>query len=185
MNVNLALRQASSEMHKTKSRHRSSNAMAPSMWETREIPPTKEVLKAKEAQEEAEKKFIALKLKTHKITSALQWYNNMLDELNAKAATVVGRQGDVFDDVKTSDDAEIEESTGAGGILSFTKPKNFLSSDQVIDALNSCDTEDLLGNVEKGIDLFQWDCISEWTIDITEQAHKFFQRHMKRDRALC
>lgn len=134
--------------------------MAPSMWETSEIPPTKDVLKAKKAQEEAEKKLIALKLKTHKITSALQWYNNMLDELNAKAATVVGRQGDVFDDVKTSDDAEIEESTGAGGILSLTKPKNFLSSDQVIDALNSCDTEELLANVETGIDLFQWDYIS-------------------------
>jgi hypothetical protein len=84
----------------------------------------------------------------------------MLDELNAKAATVVGRQGDVFDDVKTSDDAEIEESTGAGGILSLTKPKNFLSSDQEIDALNSCDTEELLANVETGIDLFQWDYIS-------------------------
>jgi hypothetical protein len=41
-------------MHKTKSRHRSSNAMAPYMWETSEIPPTKDVLKAKKAQEEAE-----------------------------------------------------------------------------------------------------------------------------------
>ncbi len=69
---------------------------------TREIPPTKEVLKAKKAQEEAEKKLV---VKTHKITSALQWYNNMLDELNAKAAAVVGRHGDAFDDIKTSDDS--------------------------------------------------------------------------------
>ena len=121
VNLNFAIKRASSEMHKTKSRHLSSlsQSVVPSKTQTsflslsqstrapltREIPPTKEVLKAKKAQEEAEKKLVALKLKTHKITSALQWYNNMLDELNAKAAAVVGRHGDAFDDIKTSDDS--------------------------------------------------------------------------------
>ncbi len=185
VNVNFTLRQACAEMHKIKSRHRSLNVVAPSMSETREVPPTKEVLMVKKAQEEAEMKLVAQKLITHKITSALQWYNNLLDELNAKAAAVVARHGDALDDVETKDDNVIEKSTGASGILSLTKPTNFLSSDQVIDALNSCDTEELLAEVETGIDLLQWDGVSEWTIDITEQAHKFFQRHMKRERALC
>lgn len=27
--------------------------------------------------------------------------------------------------------------------------------------------------------------MSEWTIDITEHAHKFFRKHVRKDRALC
>ena len=49
-------------------------------------------------------------------------------------------------------------------------PKATLSSEEVVAALSSCDTEDALSNVETSIDLFQWDSHSAWTIDITEQG---------------
>ena len=50
------------------------------------------------------------------------------------------------------------------------KPKHVLTSEEVVAALSSCESEDALADVEKGIDIFQWNNVSEWTIDITEQG---------------
>ena len=67
-----ALKQASTEMHNSKNKARSpEKAAAEALVKTapKKEPTTKESLKAMKAQEEAEKKLAALKLKTHKITS--------------------------------------------------------------------------------------------------------------------
>ena len=40
-------------------------------------------------------------------------------------------------------------------------------------------------SIEKCMDLCDFDYESVWTIDITEQAHKFFQNNMKRQHYLC
>ncbi len=144
-------------MHKIKSRHQSLNMKALSMLETREVPPTKEILIVKKAQEETKMKLLAQKLKTHKIMSAVQWCNKLLDELNAKVVAIMDYHGNAFSNTKTNDNNIIEKSTGASGILLLTKPKNFLlSSNQVINALNSCNTDKLLANVKTGINLFTW-----------------------------
>ena len=144
--------------------------------------------KAIKAQEEADKKLAALKLKTHKITSALQWYNNLLDELNVKAKSTLV---DVDDgEEKKSEDGVAEDTVSGSGILD-KMPRRVLTSEQVVEALESLqtsdgdDSEELLADVETKIDLFEWDGMSEWTIDITEQAHKWFRRHIRKDRALC
>lgn len=148
--------------------------------------PTKELsLKAKKAQEEAEKKLAALKLKTHKITSALQWYNSLLDELNVTAATTVGDGNFDVDneDEKKCEDIVAEKSASSSTLIK--KPKHVLTPDQVIEALESCETEEVLADVETKIDILSWESSETWTIDITEQAHKWFRRHIKKDRALC
>ena len=142
-------------------------------------------MKAKMAQEEAEKRLAELKLKTHKITGALQWYTKLLEDLNITAASVVG--GHNFDDDDDEEDEEKKdgEDTRVHEESLIKKPKNALTSDQVVEALENCDSEELLADVEGKIDLFEWDSMSEWTIDITEHAHKFFRRHIKKDRVLC
>ena len=177
-------------MHKSKNKRSSYETLielpsaAPNKTK-KDVPTTKESLKAKKAQEEYEKKLAELKLKTHKITSALQWYNNLLDELNVKAASVVG--GTTFEELeeeeKKEDTALVDESTD--GYSLFKRPKNALTSDQVVEALENCDSEELLADVETGIDIFSWDSDTAWTIDITEQAHKWFRKHIKKDRVMC
>ncbi|KAL7530692.1 hypothetical protein ACHAXR_004914 [Thalassiosira sp. AJA248-18] len=189
LNVNSALKQAFA-IHKSKNTQRSPEKKATftatdMSKNKKDAPPTKESLKAKKAQEEAEKKLAALKLKTHKITSALQWYNSLLDELNASAESVIdGSNFDEYDEDEKKCEDGVEESTTTSSTLT-KKSKPVLTSDQVIEALSNCDSEELLASVETNIDLFQWDSMSEWTIDITEQAHKWFRRHIKKDRALC
>jgi hypothetical protein len=117
-----------------------------------------------------------------KIQDALKWYNELLDELVMKAA-------DIKDEslLRTEDDVELSsaDATAKNEPKPIKKPRVVLTSEQVAAALSNCDSEDALANVETGVDLFQWDSHSAWTIDITEQAHKFFQKHIKKDKALC
>lgn len=166
-------------MNKTKSKLVDANESAGrGHQEMKNVLQTKE---SKKAQEESEKRLAALKLKTSNITEALQWYNSLLDELNAKAAVVVSCDG--LNDGEVNVDDGIKDSNESASAFALTK--KILTPEQVMDALTNCDSEELLTNIESGIDLTQWDGISEWTIDITEQVHKFFQRHIKRERALC
>ncbi|KAL3765025.1 hypothetical protein ACHAW5_004284 [Stephanodiscus triporus] len=112
-----------------------------------------------------------------KIQDALKWYNALLNELvfNIKDESLL----------HIEDDLELS-SAGATAINEpIKKPRVVLTLEQVAAALSHCDSEDTLANVETGVDLFQWDSHSVWTIDITEQAHKFFQKHIKKDKALC
>ena len=175
-NIAFLLKQARAEMNKTKSKLVDANESAGrGHQEMKNVPQTKE------SKKEDEKRLAALKLKTSNITEALQWYNSLLDELNAKAAVVVSFDG-LNDGEANVDDGNKESNESA---RAFALTKKLLTPEQVMDALTNCDSEELLANVENGIDLAQWDGISEWTIDITEQVHKFFQRHIKRERALC
>ena len=178
-NIAFLLKQARNEMNKTKSKLVDANESAGrGHQEMKNVLQTKE---SKKAQEESEKRLAALKLKTSNITEALQWYNSLLDELNAKAAVVVSCDG--LNDGEVNVDDGIKDSNESASAFALTK--KILTPEQVMDALTNCDSEELLTNIESGIDLTQWDGISEWTIDITEQVHKFFQRHIKRERALC
>ena len=186
--VNHSLKEALSEFKRSKNKNQKvvSLPSGSPKKNNKDTPPTKEMsLKAKMAQEEAEKRLAELKLKTHKITGALQWYTKLLEDLNITAASVVG--GHNFDDDDDEEDEEKKdgEDTRVHEESLIKKPKNALTSDQVVEALENCDSEELLADVEGKIDLFLWDSMSEWTIDITEHAHKFFRRHIKKDRVLC
>ena len=68
-------------------------------------------LKEKKAQADLEKRLAELKLKTNKITGALQWYTKLLDELTVTAASVVG--GTNFDDESDDEDEEKKEDMGS------------------------------------------------------------------------
>lgn len=157
--VSHELKKAKAEMAKSKNKQRSPEKVfelpaAPAKSKDKEAPAAKEQsAKSKKAMEEAEKRLAALKLKTHKITSALQWYNNLLDELTLKASTVVDSHRDSFEDEKKDDDATEEESSRLG---LTKKPTNALTSDQVIEALQTCDSEELLADVGEYLYLFSF-----------------------------
>lgn len=123
-----------------------------------------------------EKKAKVTELKVAKIQAALGWYTSLLDELKLKASAI-----------KEQDSNENENENGTSMSLlkhqPATRPRYVLTSEEVAVALSTCDTEDDLATLESSIDIYQWDG-QEWTIDITEQAHKWFTRHIKRDRAL-
>jgi hypothetical protein len=137
-----------------------------------------------------------MSLQGEKITSTYQWYTKLLEEFETKAP----KHNDGFDQYDDDDDEEEEEEVKAkqGGdnkernnaVSKIAVPpskKKTLSSDQLVAALTSCETEDALADIESGIDLLKWDTLSSmpWIIDITEHAHKFFRRHIKKDRSLC
>jgi hypothetical protein len=64
---------------------------------------SKESIKTRKAAEEAEKNLAALKVKAHKITAVLQWYNTLLDALVSKAS-VSRRDAISCEEEKKSDD---------------------------------------------------------------------------------
>ncbi|KAL7553044.1 hypothetical protein ACHAWF_016289 [Thalassiosira exigua] len=143
------------------------------------VPGGEKVLTAVNEQKKAEEK----------IQAALSWYSDLLAELVDRAVVDKDRAKLSADD--GSECAPLEDAGGAAVFETTamfakkgTTARKIMTSDEVAAALSSCDSEELLADVETGIDLFQWD-MSEWTIDITEQAHKWFQRHIKKDKALC
>ncbi|KAK1735805.1 hypothetical protein QTG54_013511, partial [Skeletonema marinoi] len=139
----------------------------------------------RKAKEEMERKLTAMSIQGQKITSTYQWYTELLKEFETKAPKDNGGfdQFDNDDEAKANNVGDNDERTNA--ILAASAKKKTLSSDQLVAALTSCETEDALADIETGIDLLKWDSLSPWIIDITEHAHKFFRRHIKKDRALC
>lgn len=119
-----------------------------------------------------------------KVAAALRWYSDLLEKRMTRVAPrVMKTTGDeddadsILDPCKNSSGLPLKSEDG--------ETKVSLSSEEVAAALSNCETEDALAQVEVGVDLFNWDATSEWTVDITEKAHKWFQRHVKKDRALC
>ena len=110
-----------------------------------------------------------LKQAANTIQEGLNWYLQKLDSLIVEAAS--------FKDVGEKKSASVPDTGNDDSKKSTlirenvaTKPKHTLTSEQVITALSNCNSEQALVDVEMGIDLFQWDNVSEWTIDITEQG---------------
>ena len=84
------------------------------------------------------------------------------------------------------DDDEEQKPDDIVDRSALSKPKSrVLSSEEVMEALDNCESEDALVTLESGVDIFHHDGMSTWTIDITETAHKWFKRHLKKDRILC
>lgn len=122
---------------------------------------------------------------TESIDSALQWYSDLLENLLIEAPsaatsdeTIVSKPNEPNKNIKERDST----------IYSNKQPKQMLTVEEVDMALANEDiSEDKLVELEAGIDLQRWDDASEttWTIDITENAHKWIKKHIKKERALC
>lgn len=121
-----------------------------------------------------------------KIRAALTWYNELLNQLVEEVVITEHDSKPSAED--RPDSVSSPEDVGGLGVCKTStlikKKRKVMTSDEVAAALSSCDSEELLADVETSIDIFRWD-ISEWTVDITEQAHKWFRRHIKKDKALC
>ena len=75
-----------------------------------------------------------------------------------------------------------------------TQSKQRLSSKQVVDALikfqgytedEQKEQENEVYDLEKNMDLSDFTHESEWTIEMTEEAHKWFRKHIKRQNDFC
>mmetsp|Transcript_12027 Transcript_12027/g.24053 ORF Transcript_12027/g.24053 Transcript_12027/m.24053 type:complete len:3243 (+) Transcript_12027:98-9826(+) len=115
---------------------------------------------------------------SQKIEDALRWYSQLLDDLKNQVSI---KRFDLDGGENTAKDPVDDDFHG----IVSKRLKKSLNSEEVVAALSTCDTEDALASVETSIDLFQWDGMSCWNIDVTENAHKWFQKHKKKNRALC
>ena len=123
---------------------------------------------------------------TESISSALQWYSNLLESLLNEAPSTAMPHTTSADEIDKPKN-NIEECA-----LTISSNKHQsqqrITVEEVGQALSMTDiSEEKLAELEAGIDLQQWDDASEttWTIDITENAHKWIKKHIKRDRLLC
>jgi hypothetical protein len=51
--------------------------------------------------------------------------------------------------------------------------------------LSDQDAENQLDMIAKSLDLSTWSETSTWVVELTEQAHKFFRKHLKKEHKLC
>lgn len=116
---------------------------------------------------------------SHKIEEALKWYSQLLDDLKSQVSLKR------YDLDGGENESEKDQAEGDFHGINTKRDKKTLNSEEVVAALSACDTEDALASVETSVDLFQWDGMSCWNIDVTENAHKWFQKHKKKNRALC
>ncbi len=116
---------------------------------------------------------------SEKIEEALRWYSQLLDDLTKQVSI---KQYNLVGGESNTDKDQVE---GDFQSIIDKRLKTTLNSEEIVQALSLCDTEDALTSVERSIDLLQWDGMSCWNIDVTENAHKWFQKHKKKNRALC
>ena len=127
-----------------------------------------------------------------RIETSIKWYKDLLkryrkterDEYDSSAVenSSDGRntQGD---NEKVTDQNSVSELC-----CSYA---NILSSEEVCREMEKCialpkeKQVEFVSRIEESMNLFEWNDESEWTIDITEQAHKWFRKNRKRNFVLC
>lgn len=120
-----------------------------------------------------------------KIETALQWYTHELEKLTCEVS--LSKRNIEYDRCDQLDMLQVqgeEISTEVAVAKSSSRDIKLTSSVQIANALDNCKSEDEMADIEASIDLLRWDSNSEWVVDITEHAHKWISRHIKRDRAL-
>ena len=90
---------------------------------------SKESIKTRKAAEEAEKNLAALKVKAHKITAVLQWYNTLLDAVVSKAS--VSRR----DAISCEEENKSDDDNSAFTSTLPKKPTLMLTNETGIDLL--------------------------------------------------
>lgn len=110
-----------------------------------------------------------------RIVKSLEYYELLLKELTSV---------EYVSKLKShNDEQKVEDQHQSAKIPSTTDSSNLLSSSQVAVAMVSCEQlpeeeqEIVVKNVEMNMDLSDFNQESEWTIEMTEEAHKWFRKH--------
>lgn len=126
-----------------------------------------------------------------RITAGLEYFDDMLKEF--MSSTYLRKLESEEDD----DEKEVicfvpDLSRKKNAIDSKAGEKSTkLSSSQVALAIAQCqklpeeEQESMLEDVEMNMDLSDFNLESEWTVEITEEAHKWFRKHRKKQNDLC
>ncbi len=122
-----------------------------------------------------------------RIEKALAFYINMLEKEKNKKI--------LYQEEESCDNNQEEQNDKnlQGGIntgVESDRPK-LLSSKEVAEAMAKCvelpveKQMETVSQLEEQMDLTDFGLESEWTIDITEEAHKFFKKNIKRRYHFC
>jgi hypothetical protein len=139
----------------------------------------------KKDEVEDPKKDIATQFNS-RIDKALDWYKALLEEYkNSEIKT-----DENFPQDENESEGRQKSTSAAVEMLSINDPK-LLSSKDVAEAMAKCvkmpqdQQEGFVSELESTMDLSDFSHESEWTIDITEEAHKWFRKHIKRQYYFC
>lgn len=121
-----------------------------------------------------------------RIDNSVQWYIDELERLQR-----AGTDSEVGTHQESTDNALPSSHSLLQAKVSPTSNVQSLTSDQIARAMDSCDNlpeekaEEVLSDVEMSLDLSNWSISSVWVVEITEQAHKWFQKRSKKQHHLC
>jgi HD-GYP domain-containing protein (c-di-GMP phosphodiesterase class II) len=117
-----------------------------------------------------------------RILKALKFYQSLLEDYKNKEF--------VPKDESRNEEQKLEYQVRSEK-KSTRNTAKFLSSSQVADAMARCSKmpeekqELMVKDVEMNMDLADFNLESEWTIEMTEEAHKWFRKHRKRQNDFC
>ena len=123
-----------------------------------------------------------------RLDKALDWYRVLLEEHKNAEANKDAKSP--YNDCKGNTE-ETENSTSQTIKKDSFDETKLLSSKEVAEAMARCvklpqdQQEELLTELETSMDLSDFSLESEWTVDITEEAHKWFRKHIKRQYNFC
>eukprot|EP00978_Attheya_sp_CCMP212_P025144 scaffold80431_cov59-Attheya_sp.AAC.4 len=121
-----------------------------------------------------------------RIDKSITFYTEMLEEYTKQNKAVSHERGIAVDTAEDQDENRAREDKNV-----LPLPVRVLSSEEVASEMARCvklphqEQEETISSIEMGVDLSTWDEESEWTIDITELAHKWFRKRSKRSHHLC
>ena len=130
-----------------------------------------------------------------RIEASLEWYKNQLSQSQACSDLEerVTAENEAIQKKRGSPEktCEIVDSGDRGTFRVTDAPKTLLlSSKEVAAELAKCvhlpekQQEEKVYDIERNIDLSDFED-TEWTIEMTEHAHKWFRKHSKREHHLC
>jgi hypothetical protein len=125
-----------------------------------------------------------------RIDSSMKWYIDKLERLQVIGIdNVQGRHPD------HREDAILESNSSPRAKELSKSTTSILTADQIAieiaKAMARCSelpadkAEEELSNLELSLDLSNWSIASEWVVEITEQAHKWFRKRSKKQHHLC
>jgi hypothetical protein len=126
-----------------------------------------------------------------RIDSSLRWYRELLDGYRRESLAGVRAGDESLDTVK---EQECSPRAPIDQELCLKVPETLtvsvMSSKEVAAAMAKCaklseiEQTAMISHIEKSVDLSDWDDDSEWTVEMTEQAHKWFRKHLKKQHYL-
>ena len=127
-----------------------------------------------------------------RIVSALDYYQKKLEEY--KSVDRSNNRKTKNDSSQKDENQNVENNAPAVDNKTTQSTQCRLSSKQVVDALikfqgytedEQKEQENEVYDLEMNMDLSDFHHESEWTIEMTEEAHKWFRKHIKRQNDFC